>query len=81
MIMIISVSNTLFSLGLLSIILTYLLNNTKITIYPKNKKINIKIKLIKSCKKINSSIIGELASCRPNWPQFIIISIFKVYSL
>ena len=57
------------------------MNNTKITTYPKNKKINIKIKLIKPCKKINSFIIGELAPCRPNWPQFIIISILKVYSL
>lgn len=34
--------------------------------------INISTILIKSCKKINSSIIGELASCKPNWPQFII---------
>ena len=41
-------------------------------IYLTKEIINIKIKLIKSCKKINSSIIGELASCRPNWPQFII---------
>ena len=35
--------------------------------------INISTILIKSCKKINSSIIGELASCSPNWPQVIII--------
>jgi hypothetical protein len=34
--------------------------------------IKIRIILIKSCKKINSSMIGELASCKPNWPQFII---------
>jgi len=37
-----------------------------------NVIINTKIILMKSCKKINSSIIGELASCKPNWPQFII---------
>ena len=42
---------------------------------------NIKIRLIKSCKKINSSIIGELASCKPNWLQFIIlIYIYKLTS-
>ena len=41
---------------------------------------NIKIRLIKSCKKINSSIIGELASCKPNWLQFIIlIYIYIIY--
>ena len=34
--------------------------------------IKIKIKLIKSWRKINSSIIGELASWRPNWPHVII---------
>jgi len=37
-----------------------------------NEIINIKIKLIKSWRKINSSMIGELASCKPNWLQFII---------
>ena len=31
-----------------------------------NVIINTKIILMKSCKKINSSIIGELASCKPN---------------
>jgi len=50
-------------------------------IYLTNEIINIKIRLIKSCKKINSSIIGELASWRPNWPQFIITSILKVHPL
>ena len=49
--------------------------------YPTKEIINIKIKLIKSCKKINSSIIGELASWRPNWPQFIITSILKIHPL
>ena len=34
--------------------------------YITNEIINTKIKLIKSCKKINSSMMGELASCRPN---------------
>ena len=37
-----------------------------------NVIINISTILIKSCKKINSSIIGELASCSPNWLQVII---------
>jgi hypothetical protein len=49
--------------------------------YPTKEIINIRIRLIKSCKKINSSIIGELASWRPNWPQFIITSILKVHPL
>ena len=53
-------------------ILIYLFFNMKIIIISTKEIINIKIKLIKSCKKINSSIIGELASCRPNWLQFII---------
>ena len=53
-------------------ILIYLLYNIINIIYPTKLIINIKIKLIKSCKKINSSMIGELASCSPNWPQFII---------
>lgn len=53
-------------------ILIYLFFNMKIIIINTKEIINIKIKLIKSCKKINSSIIGELASCRPNWLQFII---------
>ena len=57
------------------VILIILLNNIKIIIYLTKEIINIKIKLIKSCKKINSSIIGELASCRPNWPQFIIYNL------
>jgi len=35
-------------------------------IYPTNLIIKTKIILIKSCKKISSSIIGELASCKPN---------------
>ena len=35
-------------------------------IYPTNLIIKTKIILIKSCKKINSSMIGELASCKPN---------------
>ena len=43
-----------------------------IIINPGKVVIKTKIILIKSCKKINSSIIGELASCRPNWLQFII---------
>ena len=42
---------------------------------------NIKIRLIKSCKKINSSIIGELASCKPNWLQFIILIYIYIYKL
>ena len=45
-------------------------------IYLTNEIINIKIRLIKSCKKINSSIIGELAFWKLNWPQFIITSIY-----
>ena len=53
-------------------ILIYLFFNIKIIIIKTKEIINIKIKLIKSCKKINSSIIGELASCKPNWLQFII---------
>ena len=48
------------------VILINLLNNIKIIIYLTKEIINIKIKLIKSCKKINSSMIGELASCKPN---------------
>ena len=47
-------------------------NNIETIIYITKEIIKIKIILIKSCKKINSSIIGELASCKPNWPQFII---------
>lgn len=45
----------------------------EIIINPTNLRINIKTKLIKSCKKINSSIMGEFPSCKPNWPQVIII--------
>lgn len=45
----------------------------EIIINPTNLIINISTKLIKSCKKINSSIIGEFPSCKPNWPQVIII--------
>jgi len=48
------------------------LNNILTIINPTKVIIKIRIMLIKSCKKINSSIIGELASCKPNWPQFII---------
>jgi hypothetical protein len=44
----------------------------EIIINPTNLIINIKTRLIKSCKKINSSIIGEFPSCNPNWPQVII---------
>ena len=47
-------------------------NNIETIIYITKEIIKIKIILIKSCKKINSSIIGEFASCKPNWPQFII---------
>ena len=43
-----------------------------------NEIINIKIKLIKSWRKINSSMIGELASWRPNWPQFIIFIYYVI---
>ena len=39
-----------------------------------NVIMNVNTMLIKSCKKINSSIIGELASCRPNCLQVIILS-------
>jgi len=46
--------------------------------YPTKEIINIRIRLIKSCKKINSSIIGELASWRPNWPQFIIVIYYVI---
>jgi hypothetical protein len=38
----------------------------EIIINPTNLIINIKTRLIKSCKKINSSIIGEFPSCNPN---------------
>ena len=55
------------------LMLINLLYNIKTIIYPTNEIIKIKIRLIKSCKKINSSIIGEFASCKPNWHQFIII--------
>jgi len=48
------------------------LNSILTIINPTKVIINTKIILIKSCKKINSSMIGELASCKPNWPQFII---------
>ena len=34
-----------------------------------NLIIKTKIILIKSCKKFYSSIIGELASCKPNLPK------------
>ena len=44
------------------------LNNILTIINPTKVIIKIRIILIKSCKKINSSIIGELASCKPNWP-------------
>jgi len=37
-----------------------------IIINPGKVVIKTKIILIKSCKKINSSIMGELASCKPN---------------
>jgi hypothetical protein len=50
----------------------------EIIINPTNLKININTRLIKSCKKINSSIIGELPSCKPNWPQVIIIYIVNI---
>ena len=53
-------------------LLTKELNNILTIINPTKVIIKTKIILIKSCKKINSSIIGELASCRPNWLQFII---------
>ena len=49
------------------------LNNILTIINPTKVIIKTKIILIKSCKKINSSIMGELASCKPNWPQFIIL--------
>ena len=45
----------------------------EVIINPTSLIINIKTRLIKSCKKINSSIIGEFPSCKPNWPQVIII--------
>jgi len=50
------------------------LNSILTIINPTKVIINTKIILIKSCKKINSSMIGELASCKPNWPQFIIFT-------
>ena len=53
-------------------LLTKELNNILTIINPTKVIIKTKIILIKSCKKINSSIIGELASCKPNWPKFII---------
>ena len=56
------------------VVLINLLKDLKIIKYLTKEILNIKIKLIKSCKKINSSIIGELASCKPNWPQFIILN-------
>ena len=61
---IICLSNKFLLINELNSILT-IINPTKVII-------KIRIILIKSCKKINSSIIGELASCKPNWPQFII---------
>ena len=61
---IICLSNKFLLINELNIILTI--------IYPTNLIIKTKIILIKSCKKINSSMMGELASCKPNWPQFII---------
>ena len=54
-------------------LLTKELNNILTIINPTKVIIKTKIMLIKSCKKINSSIMGELASCKPNWPQFIIL--------
>jgi len=54
-------------------LLTKELNNILTIINPTKVIIKTKIILIKSCKKINSSIMGELASCKPNWPQFIIL--------
>lgn len=45
----------------------------EIIINPTNLIINIKTKLIKSCKNTNSSIIGEFPSCKPYCPQVIII--------
>lgn len=54
-------------------LLTKTLKSILTIIYITNLIIKIKIILIKSCKKISSSIIGELASCKPNWPQFIMI--------
>merc|ERR1711894_500916 len=42
------------------------LNNILTMINPTNVIIKTRIILIKSCKKINSSIIGEFASCKPN---------------
>jgi len=41
-------------------------SNMVAIIYKTNEIIKIKIILIKSCKKISSSIIGEFASCKPN---------------
>ena len=64
------------------VVLINLLKALKIIKYLTKEILNIKIKLIKSCKKINSSIMGELASCKPNWLQFIIIlSILKIHPL
>ena len=45
--------------------------------YPTKEIMKTGIIQIKSCKKkINSSIKGELASCKFNWPQVIIKVIF-----
>jgi len=55
---IICLSNKFLLINELNIILTI--------IYPTNLIIKTKIILIKSCKKINSSMMGELASCKPN---------------
>ena len=55
---IICLSNKFLLINLFSIIVTI--------ITPTNLIIKTKIILIKSCKKINSSIMGELASCKPN---------------
>jgi len=59
-------------------LLTKELNNILTIINPTKVIIKTKIILIKSCKKINSSIMGELASCKPNWPQFIILCDVKL---
>jgi len=52
--------------------------NIRIIIRPTNVIIKIKIVLIKSCNKTNSSIIGEFASWRPYCLQCIILNNFYV---
>ena len=52
-------------------IFIYLFDIILIIIYITKLIMNTKIMLIKSWRKINSSMIGEFASWRPNWPQFI----------